>query len=466
MAQFQNPGLIMNLLSEEISATLIASTNDISLVIDSDGVIIDVALGSPEADLALALGWPGKKWVDTVTVESRPKIESLLANPSVEESRWRQVNHPLSENLDVPIMYKSVALKDDGRVLAVGRDLRPVSKLQQRLLDAQYSLERDYSRMNQAEIRYRMLFSMSSEAILFVDADSRKIVEANPAAGDLLGIPVSKLLNRTFPRGFSDNGNDEIDEMLLSVRAAGAARDLLVNAADNGKLIRISASLIRREDGPLFLVRMRADNEGVRDGISHRVIDVINRSPDAFVVTNVDGQILAANAAFLSLVAMASDMQIVNEDLGRWLGRPGVDVNMLLRNLRERSEIRQFDSVIYPEFGDPIDIELSAVSAVDSDSPCLGFVIRRQLQKKKTAPNGENRLPHSLEDMADLVGHVPLKDLVRETTDMIERMCIESALKMSDQSRASAAEMLGLSRQSLYVKLNRYGIGDRDDSDS
>ncbi len=31
---------------------------------------------------------------------------------------------------------------------------------------------------------------------------------------------------------------------------------------------------------------------------------------------------------------------------------------------------------------------------------------------------------------------------------------------MTSDNRASAAEMLGLSRQSLYVKLRRYGLGD------
>jgi len=31
---------------------------------------------------------------------------------------------------------------------------------------------------------------------------------------------------------------------------------------------------------------------------------------------------------------------------------------------------------------------------------------------------------------------------------------------LTNDNRASAAEMLGLSRQSLYVKLRRYGIGD------
>ena len=59
-----------------------------------------------------------------------------------------------------------------------------------------------------------------------------------------------------------------------------------------------------------------------------------------------------------------------------------------------------------------------------------------------------------------MIGRVSLKDLVREATDVIERLCIEAALEMTGDNRASAAEMLGLSRQSLYVKLRRYGLGD------
>jgi DNA-binding NtrC family response regulator len=45
---------------------------------------------------------------------------------------------------------------------------------------------------------------------------------------------------------------------------------------------------------------------------------------------------------------------------------------------------------------------------------------------------------------------------------MIERLCIEAALELTRDNRASAAEMLGLSRQSLYSKLRRYGLGDLD----
>jgi DNA-binding NtrC family response regulator len=73
---------------------------------------------------------------------------------------------------------------------------------------------------------------------------------------------------------------------------------------------------------------------------------------------------------------------------------------------------------------------------------------------------GGGEATRSVEQLTELIGRVPLKDLVREATDVIERLCIEAALQLTGDNRASAAEMLGLSRQSLYVKLRRYGLGD------
>jgi len=193
------------------------------------------------------------------------------------------------------------------------------------------------------------------------------------------------------------------------------------------------------------------------------MLDIIDRSPDAFVLVDPDGRVMASNRAFLEFSALATELQAINQPIDRWLGRNGVDMNLLMRNLRERNEVRQFVTTLHPEFGEPLDVELSAVSALDSDLPCFGFVIRHRFTEEAPAEQQTETLPHSLDEMTQLVGRVPLKDLVRETTDVIERMCIEAALKMTGDSRASAAEMLGLSRQSLYVKLRRYGIGDHDD---
>ena len=63
------------------------------------------------------------------------------------------------------------------------------------------------------------------------------------------------------------------------------------------------------------------------------------------------------------------------------------------------------------------------------------------------------------------MGRVPLKHIVGETTDLSEQLCIETALRTTSDNRASAAQMLGLSRQRPYVKLRRHGIGDLGDED-
>lgn len=468
MTPFKTPDRYMQSLTSETAAALLAETNDLSLILDREGRIHDVAIGSDDPALDVSLGWIGQLWPDTVTTESVNKINLLLESPNNGvESRWRQVNHPVEGQPDLPILYKTLATADADHIVAVGRDLRAMAQLQQRLLDVQHSLERDYMRLHQAETRYRMLFSMANEAILVVDADSRRIVEANPAAGQLLDTPPNKLVNRRFPRGFSDNSVDAINDLLLRVRAAGRAESVIVRSANDQRTFQLTATLIRREDGPYFLVRVQSPGETSADTTRFKVLEIVERSPDGFVVTDPDGRVLAANQAFLELAQVAAELQVKNQMLDQWLGRPGVDLNLLMRNLRERVEVRQFSTTLRPEFGEPVDVELSAVSALDSDEPCFGFVIRRQYRAApSTAANAAAGLPRSIDEMTGLVGQVPLKDLVRETTDIIERMCIEAALKMTDDSRASAAEILGLSRQSLYVKLRRYGLGDLGNDDS
>jgi transcriptional regulator with GAF, ATPase, and Fis domain len=49
--------------------------------------------------------------------------------------------------------------------------------------------------------------------------------------------------------------------------------------------------------------------------------------------------------------------------------------------------------------------------------------------------------------------------LVRETTEVSERMCIDAALKLAPDNHATAAELLGLSSQSWYATLRRHGLG-------
>jgi transcriptional regulator PpsR len=191
-----------------------------------------------------------------------------------------------------------------------------------------------------------------------------------------------------------------------------------------------------------------------------QLLDVVEHAPDAIVVADGDGRVLSANRAFRDLAQLATEDQARGESLDRWLGRPGVDLNVLLTNLRQHGAVRLFATTLRGDLGATAEVEISAGAVQHGDARCFGFSIRDVGRRLSADLRAGRELPRSVEQLTELVGRVPLKDLVREATDLIERLCIEAALDLTGDNRASAAEMLGLSRQSLYVKLRRYGLGD------
>ncbi len=462
---FKSPRKWLGGLDAESAGRLIAAAADVALVVDRKGIIRDVAFGNEELAQLVDGSWIGQAWSDTVTVDSRPKIDAMLRDAqSTARTRWRQVNHATGP-AGLPVVYNAVEIGDDGRVIAVGRDLRGVSVLQQRLIEAEQAIERDYHRLRSAETRYRLLFQVSSEAVLVLDAATQRIVEANPASAELLGIPARRLIGRPFPENLGDENARAVQSLLAAARTSGAADEVRIQSAELGRDFLVAASLFRQEENTYFLVRLRpvgADaGATVVPKARSRALEVIERMPDSLVVTDMQGRVLSANRAFLDLAQMATEEQLRGESLDRWLGRPGVDLDVLLANLRQHGNVRLFATTLRGEYGTAVEVEISGVAVPHGDTPCLGFVIRHVGRR---APAGESRggreLPRSVDQLTELVGRVSLKELVRETTDVIEKLCIEAALELTHNNRVSAAEMLGLSRQSLYVKLRRYGLVD------
>lgn len=143
MTPFRAPEVFIQDLTTDTAAAVLSETNDLCLIVDGDGIVRDVAIGNDEESLQVFLDWVGSPWIDTVTSESINKIKLLCDDPNnPEEARWRQVNHPLEGQADLPVLYKTMRYGDNGHFVAIGRDLRPMTQIQQRLLDVQHSLER------------------------------------------------------------------------------------------------------------------------------------------------------------------------------------------------------------------------------------------------------------------------------------------------------------------------------------
>ena len=467
LKKFRAPKKSLGNLDAEATGELIAAAADIVLIVDKKGVIRDIAFGSDDLAADISTGWLGKPWSETVTLESRPKVEAMLQDAAAKtKRRWRQVNHRARRGADVPVLYSAIQVGTEGRVVAVGRDLRMIETLQQRLMNVEQSMEKESSWLCHAETRYRLLLQIASDAVLILDSATGKVIEANPAASQILGTSVQRLVGRHFPDGFDPQGSRDVESLLAAVRTTGRGEEARAKLSVSGREFAISASLFRQHDALHFLVRLRpvgdaaAAARGVQTPTQSRLFEVLERSPDGLVVTSPDGDIFTANRAFLDLAQLATAEQVRGQPLDRWLGRAGIDMRVLIGNLRQHGSVRLFATTLRGEYGSSFEVEVSGVSVANGEEPCLGFTVRNVGKRTGIDLKATRELPRSAEELVGLIGRVSLKELVRETTDVIERLCIEAALKLTGDNRATAAEMLGLSRQSLYAKLRRHGLGD------
>ena len=457
--KFGNPAEHFGALDADPAQRLALAAGDIALVLDDTGHILDVSVD--EREFPDLVEWAGANWLETVTIESRPKVmEMLAAARKGEAGRWRQVNHPTSQG-DVPVRYALVSLSE-GRHLALGRDLRDAARTQQRLLQVQQALERDYMRMRQLEARYRMLFDRSREAVLIVEADSHRIREANPAAYKLAGVRPDSLQGKKLEGLFHSGSRDRLANQLGSALGADAAAPIPVRLAKGSREAVVTATGFSQNRRQYLLLIVNPTDESAPSD-DHVLASVIEGMPDAFVVADEDMRILRANAAFVELVDAASEEQLHGRSLSRLIGRPGIDLDLIAGQMEKEGVARNVSSVVRTLSGtaeEPVEISSVATGTEKDGEPRhFGFVIRPIGRRLRDVSGAGEELPRSVEELTDLVGRMPLKDIVRESTDLIERLCIEAALLYTSDNRASAAEILGLSRQSLYSKLNRYGLG-------
>ncbi len=497
---------VIGALDARAVSRLLQASSDITLVLDEAGIILDVVLKPDDARAGRLAAWRGQPWLETVTAESRQKVQALLrdvqADAASGSARARQVNHPVDNSDDLPVIYSAMRLAPESpanssgmRILAFGRDLSATMALQRRLVDTQQAMERDYWRFREAETRYRHLLDSSSEAVLIVEGATQKVREANPAAKALCGDVRGKLLGSSLTSLFASSDGERLHDLLAAARSVGTRESMparLAEGTDNpGLEVGVSASVFRQEETAFVLVRLTrtlrpatlqeasdaASARGRRDGkpgnggrasaaaagsamTEGMLAAFVQSLPDGLVFCSADGQVLLANRAFLTLAELSAEEQARGQPLDRWLGRTGVEFGVLQSNLRQRGSVSRFATVLRGEYGAQMEVEISAAQIGAGGDTILAFAIRDT--ERRARPEAEVAAPavtRSVSELTELVGRTPLKDIVSETTDLIEQLCIETALQMSNDNRASAALLLGLSRQSLYVKLRRYGLG-------
>ncbi len=455
------------MLTDTDSCAIFAAVDalsDIQLTLDSNNAVIDVSVSNTELQDLKQLPWQGQSLTQLVSDTHRVSAERALdkARRSPGIAVRLDIEHPWSGfEQTLPISYRLIADEASGTVHALGVDLRAVANLRQQLANAQQAMEHDYWSMRHIENRYRRLFQMASDGFIVVDDVSTRILEANSRATALLSPDERSIVGRPFPMGLITEGAEQITDAMVESRAAGSSSVTLTVGEHR---CQFEVNYLRQDQESRLLVKISALSEPKSINEAEANTGLLQAAPDAVVIVDERGILLDCNRTFLEWTQTPNEEQIRGRHADQWIGRTNVDASVLVSNLRQYSTVRLYASVLRCRFGSLMDIEISAIKLPYSTTQYALFI--RDVARRVTADHPmSQQLPSSIEQITRRVGQVPLKELVRESTDVIEALCIEAALELTRDNRASAAELLGLSRQSLYTKLRRYGIGDSSDSD-
>lgn len=442
---------------------------DVTLLLDMDGVIREATLSSSLSNENVD-AWLGKSWSDIVD-RGGDKIQRMMQDTKRSGlSAFRQITQRFPSGLEIPMEFTTVLLGGRAGMLAIGKNLQAVAELQARLISAQQTIERDYWKLREIETRYRLVIEDSNEAVLLARVADLKIIEANRSATSALAASSRRkegLVGCEFLQEIASKDRKPVDAMLRRVRDQGKAPGIVIHLGESSAPWMLRGSLMTSESTPVFLLQMNPmGTSTAKSRFEHEDLDaLLDGLPDAIATITEDGELRRVNQAFLELVEIGSKEAVRGKPLNRWLSRPGADLGVLISNVERHGTVRLLSTAIQGELGTETEIEISAAGLSDGDNKLIALVLRNVARRLSHSPEAD-QLRASLAAMDESVGKTPLRKLVQSAVEIVEQHYVRAALQLADGNRTSAAEILGLSRQSLYAKLDRYNLDKEKETDS
>ncbi|MEM8810988.1 MAG: transcriptional regulator PpsR [Pseudomonadota bacterium] len=455
-------------VSPEMLGSILAHACDIAITIDRDWRVYGVLVNPNVDPLGEFDHWVGKSLKDFLTSESSAKLVKRLAEMDRADqniSRPLELNHVNSDFGEIPILHTIHRTGRADMFIMLGRDLRPIAEAQQKLVETQLELERDYEKYRISEKRYNVAMEATSDALIFVDAQNGRVIDANGAASQLLGCELAALKGSSFAAWFEERQHPEFLAELRENATDRTGKAVKARTVSDRKRLKIASSVFRSAGDTILLCQVyRKDQVRSADGDFNEALGALyQNSPDAIAIADADGTIQHVNKGFLALGDLAQFSDAKGRALSEFLARGGVDLRVMLENTARTGKLRAYATKFESALGSIIPVEITVTSLQESPSSTFAFVFRETPRTGVSKDLGFALSDDAERNIMELVGSSKLKDIVSATTDVVERMCIEAAVTLTGNNRVAAAEMLGLSRQSLYVKLRKYGLLEKKD---
>lgn len=455
------------LIDPELLIEIISTASDIAIVTNADGKIMLVLVNPHHRSFGQLQSWVGQPLVSVLTEESVRKYQNRLRDLDVaaRASIALELNHADQDSWKFPVRYSLHRIPADGSILMLGRDLRQIAEVQQQLVSAQIALERDYEAQREMDTRYRVLMEVTRDPIVLISMSSGRIADINPAAALLLGGVRSDLVGAAIAQEFEGRRRGEFLASMGNLATTESAAPIELTARRSQKRLTVTPTVFRAAGERILLCQLDHSDPArasTSDEMAENLARLYHEGVDGIVFTDAEGTIRAANEAFLNLTDTANMAAVRGRSMSEFLVRGSVDLRVLLDNVKRTGQLRLYSTRLTTDFSGQMAVEISATWLNDRPNPVLVLVVRDASRAETMRRPTMGKPDEGVRSVMELVGSSTLKDIVAETTDVIEKMCIETALELTRNNRVAAADMLSLSRQSLYVKLRKYGLLNKD----
>ncbi|MEM6407350.1 MAG: transcriptional regulator PpsR [Pseudomonadota bacterium] len=444
-------------------ADILSQVSDLALFISPTGDVTGAMSNPsflPSADFS---SWVGTNLSEQLTVESIPKLKSRLGDIAGKggASHAVELNHAAHDSYpEFPMRYSFHPVDGGKTVLMLGRDLRPVAEMQQQLVSAQIALEKDYEAQREFDTRFRVLMTSSSEIIIFANAGTGTIIDCNTSAAHFFGRTYDDLVGKNIAKLFEAKSQAGLIRDLIDADTSDSSSTITAAIKGTGSQAVIHPTLFRSAGERIMLCRINpGDDLPVRSNELHdNLITLYRDGVDAIVFVNATGGIMSANPAFFTLADVTHEQSIRGRSISDFMSRGSVDLNVLLENTARSGSMRLYATRLVGEHGTERPIEVSTTRLGAHGDHVFALIIRDASRVETLRTPASQMTEADMRSVIELIGSQTLKDIVASTTDVVEKMCIETAVELTSNNRVAAAEMLGLSRQSLYVKLRKYDL--------
>ncbi len=249
--------------------------------------------------------------------------------------------------------------------------------------------------LRESEASYRLLFSAEPDAIIIVDARTKRIVDANAAALTLYEYSRDEFLRlRAIEISAEPEKSiahiQEVASGMPAVASPGPVQRLHKKKDGTIFPVEISSGVFLLQDRRMLcaIIRDITERKRAEEAIhesEEKYRSLFDESIDAIYITSREGKFLDANQAALELFGYAREELINNINIRKLYIRPG-DRDKFQQEIEGKGSVRNYPIEFRKKNGTGMNCVLTSTLRVSSDGDILGYQgIIRDITEQKLA---------------------------------------------------------------------------------